>query len=316
MAEYLYLKSKLLKAADPWKVDISQFCIPLTVNEALYEKDLLNFRRRFATTEEVGEVAALDMVTLTCDSENKRFCKEHITIRIGMGLFSKELETALIGWRVGQMGTVTAKGQSVCVTVESIRREILPEVDDALAERCGIAGIQTAQDIHKYCKGKQFASELEGPADEANAYLSRTVLETSEFDLDAQELAFSQEKMVKELFNNPMFKDGGFENMPVETFRELFGCEKEELIASMRVSGDLVLKSALLGQEMLEQAGKLYTMADYDAYICRHVGVEGKDEAQVRQEKPLVSYVMDMYADHFMNEMEELSLRRLQEASV
>ena len=316
MAEYLYLKSKLLKAADPWKVDISQFCIPLTVNEALYEKDLLNFRRRFATTEEVGEVAALDMVTLTCDSENKRFCKEHITIRIGMGLFSKELETALIGWRVGQMGTVTAKGQSVCVTVESIRREILPEVDDALAERCGIAGIQTAQDIHKYCKGKQFASELEGPADEANAYLSRTVLETSEFDLDAQELAFSQEKMVKELFNNPMFKDGGFENMPVETFRELFGCEKEELIASMRVSGDLVLKSALLGQEMLEQAGKLYTMADYDAYICRHVGVEGKDEAQVRQEKPLVGYVMDMYADHFMNEMEELSLRRLQEASV
>lgn len=316
MAEYLYLKSKLLKAADPWKVDISQFCIPLIVNEALYEKDLLNFRRRFATTEEVGEVAALDMVTLTCDSENKRFCKEHITIRIGMGLFSKELETALIGWRVGQMGTVTAKGQSVCVAVESIRREILPEVDDALAERCGIAGIQTAQDIHKYCKGKQFASELEGPADEANACLSRTVLDTSEFDLDAQELAFSQEKMVKELFNNPMFKDGGFENMPVETFRELFGCEKEELIASMRVSGDLVLKSALLGQEMLEQAGKLYTMADYDAYICRHVGVEGKDEAQVRREKPLVGYVMDMYADHFMNEMEELSLRRLQEASV
>ena len=104
--------------------------------------------------------------------------------------------------------------------------------------------------------------------------------------------------------------------MPVETFRELFGCEKEELIASMRVSGDLVLKSALLGQEMLEQAGKLYTMADYDAYVGRHIGVGGKTEEQVRQEKPLVGYVMDMYADHFMNEMEELSLRRLQEASV
>ena len=167
MAEFLYLKSKLLKAADPWKVDVSQFCIPLTVNEALYEKDLLNFRRRFATTVDVGEVAVQDMVTLTCDSENNRFCKEHITIRIGMGLFSKELETALIGWRVGQMGTVTAKGQPVCVTIEGIRRENLPEVDDALAQRCGIPGIYTAQDIHKYCKGKQFASELEGPADEA-----------------------------------------------------------------------------------------------------------------------------------------------------
>ena len=316
MAEFLYLKSKLLKAADPWKVDVSQFCIPLTVNEALYEKDLLNFRRRFATTEDVGEVAAQDMVTLTCDSENKRFCKEHITIRIGMGLFSKELETALIGWRVGQMGTVTAKGQSVCVTVEGIRRENLPEVDDALAQRCGIPGIQNAQDIHKYCKGKQFASELEGPADEAFAYLSRAVLDGSEFELDAQELVFAQDKMVKELYQNPMFADGGFERMPVEEFRELFGCEKDDLVESMRTSGSFVLKSALLGQAILEQEGKLMTMGDYDAYIGRHVGVGGKDEAQVRQEKPLLGYIMDQYADRCMNELEELSLRRLQEAAV
>lgn len=316
MAEYLYLKSKLLKAADPWTVDISQFCIPLTVNEALYEKDLLNFRRRFATTEEAGDVATQDMVTLTCDSENKRFCKEHITIRIGMGLFSKELETQLIGWKKGQMGTVTVKGQPVCVTVESIRREILPEVDDTLAARCGIPGIQTAQDIHKYCKGKQFEKELEGPADEANAYLSRMVLDNSEFDLDEEELRFAQEKMVQELYKNPMFADGGFESMPIESFREIFGCEKEELIENMRVSGAFVLKSALLGQAMLEEAGKLYTMADYDAYIGRRIGVDGETEAQVRQEKPLVGYIMDMYADHFMNAMEELSLRRLQEAAV
>lgn len=316
MAEYIYLKSKLLRAADPWKVDVSRFRIPLTVNQALYEKDLLNFLRRFATVEETAEIAAQDMVTLTCDSENPRFCKEHITIRIGMGLFSKELETQLVGWKKGQIGTVTVKEQPVCVTVESIRRENLPEVDEALAQRCGIPGIQTAQDIHNYCKGKQFEKELEGPADEAYAHVSREVLDGSEFALDQEELRFAQEKMVQELYKNPMFADGGFESMPVETFREIFGCEKEELVENMRVSGALVLKSALLGQAMLEQAGKLCTMTDYEAYVGRHIGVDGKTEAQVRQEKPLVGYIMDMYADHFMNAMEELSLRRLQEAAV
>lgn len=316
MAEFLYLKSKLIHAADPWQVDISQFCVPLTVDEALYEKDLLNFRRRFATVEEAGEVAAQDMVTLSCQSENKRFCKAHITIRVGMGLFSRELESQLIGWKKGQTGMVSVKEQPVSVSVEDIRREILPEVDGTLAARCGIAGIQTAEDIYTYCKGKQFNDALEGPADEANAYLSRNVLETSVFELDAWELDFSREKMVQNLFENPMFANGGFESMPMETFREIFGCEKEELVENVRVSGKLVLQSALLGQAMLEQAGKLLTMADYDAYVGRHIGMGGKTEAQIRQEKPLVGYVMDTYADHFMTEMEELSLRRLREAAV
>lgn len=316
MADFLYLKSKLIRAADPWKVDVSRFCISLTVDEDRYEKDLLNFRRRFSTVEEAGEVAAQDMVTLSCKSGSKRFCKEHITIRIGMGLFSKELENQLIGWKVGQSGTVTVKEQPVLVTVEGIRRENLPEVDDALAERCGIPGIQTAQDIHKYCKGKQFADALEGPADDAYAYLSRTVLDTSEFELEEKELQFAREKMVQALYDNSMFADGGFDRMPNESFLEIFGCEKEELVENMRQSGAMALQSALLGQAALEQEGKLLTMADYDAYIDRHIGIDGKDEARVRQEKPLVGYIMDMYADHFMNEMEELSLRRLQEAAV
>lgn len=316
MSEYLYLKSRLLSAADPWQVDISQFRIPLTVNEALYEKDLLNFRRRYAVVEEADEIALQDMVTLTCQSDNKRFCKEHITIRIGMGLFSKELETQLIGRKKGQVGTVTVKGQQVCVAVEAIRRENLPMVDDALAQRCGIPGIRTAQDIHTYCKGKQFEQELEDALDEANAHVSRWVLEASRYDLDARELAFAQDKMVQALYSNSMFADGGFESMPDEDFRERFGCEKEELVENMRASGIMVLQSALLGQAMLEAAGKLRTMADYDAYIGRHTGVGGKAEALVRQENPVVGYIMDEYADHFMNEMEELTLRRLREAAV
>lgn len=316
MADYIYLKSKLLRAADPWKVDVSEFQVPLTVNQTLYEKDLLNFRRRFAVVEEAEEIAAQDMVTLSCSSDIPRFCKEHITIRVGMGLFSKELENQLIGWKKGQAGTATVKDQPVLVTVEGIRRENLPAVDDALAARCGISGIRTAEDIHTYCRGKQFEKELEGPADDAFAHLSREVLDGSEFELDAEELAYAQDRMEEELLKNPMFADGGFDGMPEENFRELFGCEKAELVENMRGSGVMILKSALLGQALLEREGKLLTMADYDAYIGRHLGMNDKTEEQIRQEKPLLGYVLDNYGDHFMNEMEELSLRRLQEAAV
>lgn len=74
MANVIGLKSRLLREADPMEADISQYKIPLTVDEAVYERDLLNFRRKFAATVEAETVAAQDMVTLTCRSELPRFC--------------------------------------------------------------------------------------------------------------------------------------------------------------------------------------------------------------------------------------------------
>lgn len=313
MAEPIRLKSKLLREGDPWQVDVSQFQIPLTVDQRIYERDLLNFLRRFAVQEEVSEIAPQDMVTMSCTSESPRFCKKHITIRAGLGLFSKELESQLLGWQSGQSGTVTVKGQAVTVTVECIRREILPEVDDTLAARCGIPGIHTAEDIHTYCKGKQFDELLEEPLDEAFAYLSRIVLDASEFELDPEELAYSQDRMVRELDKNSMFRDTGVDGMPEERFQELFGCSKAELLESMRLSGILVLKVALLGQEMLERAGKLSTMLDYELYLNRYLNAGDKTESQVRSERTITGYLLDIYGDYCMNTLEELTLHRLKE---
>lgn len=316
MAESLHLRSKLLREADPWQVDVSQFQIPLTVDQKIYERDLTNFLRRFATQQEAAEIAPQDMVTLTCTSELPRFCKDHITIRAGMGLFSRELENQILGWKSGQCGTVTVKGQAVTVTVESIRREILPEVDDGLAARCGIPGIHTAKDIHTYCKGKQFDEILEEPLDEAYAYLSRTVLDSSEFELDSEELAYSQDQMVRELGKSPLFQDISMDNMPEEMIQERFGCTKAELLDNMRLSGTLVLKAALLGQAMLERAGQLSTAADYEAYLRRYLEGGDKTEEQVRQEYPVLGYLLDTYGDFCMTTLEELTLRRLKEAAV
>lgn len=313
MADTLRLKSTLLREGDPRQVDVSQFQIPLTLDQKLYERDLTNFLRRFAVQEEVSEIKPQDMVTLSSTSDNPRFCKNHITIRVGLGLFSRELETQLLGWKAGQNGTVTVKGQCVTVAVESIRREILPEVDDALAARCGVPGIHTAKDIYIYCKGKQFDELLEEPLDEAFAYLSRIVLDKSEFTLDPEELEYSQDRMVRELNQNSLFRETGIDGTPEETFREIFCCTKAELLDSMRLSGTLVLKAALLGQAMLERAGKLSTTADYEAYLRRYLEAGNKTEEQARSEHPITGYLLDTYGDHCMNTLEELTLHRLKE---
>lgn len=313
MANQLYLKSRLLREGDPMQADIAQFKIPLTVDQTLYERDLLNFRRRFAVMEDAAEVRAQDMVTLSCRSELPRFRKEHIIVRVGQGLFSKELESQLLGWESGRSGEVTVKGQPVIVTVEGIRREVLPEVDDALAERCGIPGIRTAADIHTCCRGKQFDDALEGPLDDAYPELLRQVVAASAFEFDPEELAFSQELMVRQ-FRGSAGRD--MDSLSDEDFKERFFVSKEEMLTNLRASAAYTLQAALLGLSMREREGRPVSEDDYAAWLHRYFDVDGKGEEEVRREHPVLEYLLEQVGGDFMDAMEALTLRRLKEGAV
>lgn len=312
MSNQLHLKSRLLREGDPMQADISQFKIPLAVDEAVYQRDLLNFRRRFAATEEAEEVAAQDMATLTCRSELPRFCKEHITVRIGQGIFSKELEQQLFGWKRGQSGTVTVKGKPVEVTVEDIRRERLPEVDDALAARCGVPGIRTAADIHAHCRGKQFDDELEGPQDEAFPVLTNQVIQASAFELDPEELAFSEELMVRQFINGAMHGQP-LESVPDEEFQERFFCSKEDLLTNLHTSAIYNLQATLLGMAQREREGRPATEEDYAAWLRRFLDVGGKSEAEARREHTALEYLLEQVGGDYMDALEDLTLLRLKE---
>lgn len=311
MREYLKLKSRLLRAADPNRIDVSGFRIPLIVDEVLFQRDLLNFRRRYAEQVQGESVQSQDMVTLTCTSGVKRFNKPHITIRIGMGLFSKELENALLGWKVGQTGSVTVKDQAVSVSVENIQREVLPEVDDALAKRCCIPGIETAADILTHCKGKQFDGVLEEAQDEAFAFVSREMLDGSEFELEPDEVDCCQQMMIRQFKESPLFQELGYDATPDEVIREMCGSTKAELMENALLSCTYTIQSAVLGQAMMEQQEALHTSADYVAYLSRRPNAGNKTYAQLTQEYPLTEYLLTEYGDYCMNTLEELTLRML-----
>lgn len=315
MAAYLHLKSKVIKEADPFRADLSRFRIPLTPDPVLYERDLTNFRRRFSTTEDAQEIALQDMVTLTCSSPNPRFCKEHITIRAGLGLFSKELEGRLMGWKAGQSGTVSVKGEPVSVTVERIRRERLPEVDDALAARCGIPGINTAADIESYCKGKQFDDVLEGPADDAFTYLNRWVIDNSEFELDFEELEYSHQ-MAQEMFDrSPLAAqaDSDEAEAPAEEGDMDPAWSDPEFLKNLaRQSAEYSLKSAALGMAALERRGKAPTDGDYKRYLRRFTDM-GVSEQEARGKHPPLYFLLEQVAGWYMDELEALALQRLKE---
>lgn len=296
MSEKLTLKSKLLRAGDPWSVDLSQFTPRLQADEGRYRRDLENLLRRFAVTEEAGEVGVHDTVTVTCTSENPRFNREHVSFRAGLGLFSKELENALLGWPVGKTGEVTVAGQTVTVTVEAVRRERLPEPDDALAARCGMAFIRTGADILTCCRGKQFEEDLEEAADEAYPALANGIINASAFELDDGEVAFANELTQKNL------------HIPEELDEETARMIRE----SMANAGVFSLQCALLGLADLERCGKAPTREDYEAYLTRFID-RGETPEAAREAHPPLEYLLNEIGGNYMDGLELLALQRLKE---
>ncbi len=315
MSNELRLKSKLIREADPWSVDVSAFQIPLTVDENRAQEDLRNFLRRFAETKSAEEVADQDMVTLSCAGAVPRFNKNHITVRVGKGLFSRELEQGMIGMKQGETGTVLVKGEPVSVTIEGITREVLPEPTDELAARCGIAWIHTGEDIIKYCRGKQFDEALAEQGDNVYGLLMREVEENSAFELDPEEVEATQGKTLREICKNSWAKGRTLDEIPDEEFRENFQSSKEEFLNMWAGVGESMVRSALLGQAMRDRAGNPLTEADYERYLQRYVDM-GKSAEEAREQHPVREFLVDTLAGEWMDEMERIAPERLKEGYV
>lgn len=295
MQDVLTMRSKLIKAGDPWSVDLSAYKIPLEVDEDRAERDTVNFLRRYAEKAEADEIQNQDTAVITCSSELPRFNRKSLPLRVGVGLFSKELEQQLIGWKKGQTGTVTVQGKPVSVTVQSIQREILPEITDELAARSGNPLLRNAADIRRWCRGNQFDDELEEAADEAFSYLMRTVAADSVFEKDPEEVQYARDLSLRQATITP--EKAAEIGMPYEELREMIA-----------QSGEPLIEMALLGMHAHPR-----TVADYEAWLPRYAPEGGTVDDAVRAAHPVLEYLLNNAAGDYMDELELLALFRLKE---
>ncbi len=307
----IVLKSKLIRGCDYRGIDISSFAVKLEADPVRLERDLLNFRRRYAEKVEAQQIERLDMVTVTCHSENPRFQKEHLTLRVGTGLFSRELENQMIGIPVGDQRVLSVGGSSVTLRVEKCVRQILPELSDELARRCGIPSIATKEDIVTYVRGNQFEKELEEPADDAYVYLAGQVMDNSEFELDADEVAAARNMMLHQLETSPVTGGRPLSQLSDEECVEMFGATRQQMEDGMLQSGDISVKAAVLGQEICREQGKLLQESDYEAYLARISDSSQRPVAEIRRKHPLTEYILDYYGGIYMDGLEEYSMRKL-----
>lgn len=304
----LKLKSKLISTCDYHSIDLGEFAIPLEANQERYERDLKNFLKTFGKKEEASDIAADDMVTLSCSSENPKFQKEHLTLRIGLGLYSKELEAKIIGMTCGEQKTLTVGADTVTVCIEKVVREIIPELSDELAAKSGIPNVQTADDARTYCRYKQYDKLLEDPADEAFAYLSRNVMENSVFDLDEDELEQSRAAALQAMNDHSMLGGKSFDEVSEEEFAAQFGFPKQEMHDIMLQTGESTLRAAVIGQTITTLQDE-----DYEAYIAKLSIALQHPAEDVRKDHPVTDYLIETYCDICMDTFEKYALKKLKE---
>ena len=270
------INSKVTKMADYRTVDLSQFAVPLDVDEKAAEEQLIKYITRYSETAKCDSIEKRDLVELSCRSEAPRYNKEDLKIRVGLGLMGRDFENQLIGLKKGETRSLVVSDKKVEVSIREITREILPKVDDDFAKRCGIPGVSTAADLENYCLIPLLDEELDEPADNASAYLGGHVFDASEFVLDENEISMEYDETVKQLADR----------VPGDKVKEFAG--------QISIS---TVKAAAYGQKLLEDSGRLLTGADYKEHIEKRAVARECSTEDMKKEEPAVLYAIHEYSD-------------------
>ena len=289
--QQLKLRSEIIKSCPFDSIDISAFVVPLKADEARYEQDIKKFCRKFAKKVKAADAAEDDMATISCESENPRFQKKSITLRLGLGLYSKELEEKICGMKVGESKKITAEGSAVKVTLLSSERELIPPLTDDLALKCSDPDIKTAEDIKEYCRFKQYEDIVDEHFDDAYSFFSKELLGRSEFSFKQDEIQASLSEAKKSMSPNAQSNVSG-EDFDIAEF-------EHKLARSMLIA-------ALFGQEMAA-----VTEADYEEYLEKTALASECSTEEVRSSEPVMEYLIYAYSDIFIEKTEKYVLKRL-----
>ena len=317
MAEVLRLKSKAVKVFDYSGLDLSEFIPEFTPDKEVLKKDLDRVLKAYGKKIEGETAEAGDMIVITCESDKPKFNKKGITVILGKGYFSKELEEKLIGIKKGEKFTLEAEGTIVSGTVDKISRTILPEMNDESIAARGMEGISSVKDLKALCVDKQIEKLMDDieEADMASAYLWQKLSEESVFELDEEELKRADEeaalKKQEMEAQAPVFE--------TEEDRLKFEKEYEEEFGEPYTDVDLgeftlnmyrmELQLGAMGYEEAVKQGKAVTDEDYEKHIeSIRAYYPDLTMEEMKDKFPVEKFVKERYNDIICKELDDYVL--------
>ncbi|MCR4708961.1 MAG: hypothetical protein K5653_01740 [Clostridiales bacterium] len=317
MAETLSLRSKAVKVFDYKNLDLSEYIPEFAPDEEALKKDMDRMLKAFGMKIEGESVEAGDMAVITCTSETPKFNKKEITVIVGKGYFSKELEEKLIGVKKGENFSLEADGALVNGTVDRIVRPVVPEMTDESIAKLGIEGVGSVKDLKAFCVDKQIEKLLDEieEADMASAYLWQKLSEESVFELDEEELKKADEEAAikeKELEAQKVVFETEEERIKFEKeYEEEYGEPYSEVDFGEFTKNmyRMELQLAALGYEEALKQGTAATYEEYENYIDSIKNYyPNLTMEEMKVQFPVEKYIKERYNDIICKELDDYVL--------
>lgn len=252
-------KSKAMTVYDFHEIDPGQYAAPFSMDEAELQAALDRLRSRHAAMTEADRVEPEDFVTLDSRSSLPKFEKTNLNVRVGRGLFSKELEQGLLGMKPGEPRDIAIPEGTATVTVRSIRRRVLPPLTDETVASWGMDGVSTVEALIASMKAAACDRYVEDMAVAVAVELSNEAVERSSFNLDPEEVktvCAEGQEMAED-----MLRSAGLdpETATDEEVRAVSGRTKQEHYDFLRELSVQGLKGAALGALAMDRDGVTVT---------------------------------------------------------
>lgn len=297
-------KSKVISFFDFRNIDLSQIIPKFEANSQQLEYDIIHLRKKNSVMSEADCVSENDFVLLSCRSENKKFNKNGITVKVGRGLFSKELEKSVIGMKVGETKTVNVKDSVVTVCAEKISRQIIPELTDENVKSWGIDGVCSAEKLKEYLINRQREAYACDIAESMAGEIQRMANENSVFELDEDEI--SEVKSEGYALLSEMLKNSGIDldNSSDEEMKEQTGMtlsQHKSYISAVFVDS---FKSSLIACELIRQSGTVFTDEDYEKALKEQAEFNETTEEEAKESFTFDVFVKQRISDWYFELVE------------
>jgi len=299
------LKSKVIDIYDYRKVVLDGVLEPFQIDEEDIEEETEALRKEHSHTIEADSVQPGDIAEIACSSSESRFNREKITLKVGLGLFSKEIESKIVGMKVGETALIDEKKVKVNVKVLKATRVVLPELNDENVSQWGLENVSSVDELRNCIKAKLKKQYIDDIAESFAIYIQNQANEKSVFELNSEELA-EQEKEGNELALGMMRSQGLDPDTATDAeVQQAMGKTKTEHMEFLKEACISSFKSGLVGLSLMEQTGKELTDKDYDRYISEYMAATGADMDQAKNIVPFDKYIIAEGANYYLDIAEE-----------
>ncbi len=209
------------------------------VTDEEVEEQLEALRRQFGSVEVVeeqrplqeGDIAIIDYKAFIDGKEIEELANESYFVEVGRGNFNETFEQGLIGMEKGQekeievsypedaLNTLVA-GKTVTykVTLKSIQKRNMPELDDEFAKRFGI-GLNTIEDLRNRLKEQILKDKEEAAQASLRQQLFDKLLENADFPVPERLIEKKLDQMIDNVVSHMQERGVNLEQAGIDEAR-------------------------------------------------------------------------------------------------